>query len=153
MPMTSPARFCLVHINLSFPVAISRTTYSDTYAAQVLQSCRNFGIFFAWIVTEDEIWRGKGSGRCLEVLLVNRLAVYGPYENEYFTAIWLLQATVYPLLGVIHVDNFQLHIWIKKLMLGCLDYWHSVDTIWPLILVANAAVNCLVSARIWSFLN
>ena len=35
----------------------------------------------------------RGSGRiplvqkCLEVLLVNRLAVRGPYENEYFKAI------------------------------------------------------------------
>lgn len=60
--------------------------------------------------------------KCLEVLLVNRLAVRGSYENEYFGAIRLLQATIYLLFGVIHVDNFQLYKWFEKLMLGCLDY-------------------------------
>ena len=36
--------FCL-GCNISFPVAISKTTYSDTYTTQSLQSCRNFDIF------------------------------------------------------------------------------------------------------------
>lgn len=81
--------------------------------------------FFSRIVEADEVSRGNGSEKislvrqCLEVLLVNRLAVRGP---EYFGAIRLLQATIYLLFGVIHVDNFQLYKWFEKLILGCLDY-------------------------------
>lgn len=84
--------------------------------------------FFPRIVEADEVSRGTGSEKFrwfasawkyLEVLLVNRLAVRGP---EYFGAIRLLQATIYLLFGVIHVDNFQLYKWFEKLMLGCLDY-------------------------------
>ena len=98
--------FCLSR-NLSFPVAISWTTYSDTFADQTLRSCRNFHNFFSRVVEENDFWRGKESGRIQ--LAVLGLAVRGPYENEYFRAMWLLQATVYLLFSVIHVDNFQLY--------------------------------------------
>ena len=54
--------FCLSR-NLSFPVAISWTTYSDTFADQTLRSCRNFHNFFFPSCWGERLLKGEGVGK------------------------------------------------------------------------------------------
>ena len=54
--------FCLSR-NLSFPVAISWTTYSDTFADQTLRSCRNFHNFFFPNCWGERLLNGEGVGK------------------------------------------------------------------------------------------
>lgn len=53
----------------------------------------------------------------------------GHYENEYFGAMILFQAT--DLSSVIHVDILQLYNWCKEFAVMRLlpDYWHAVDKV------------------------
>lgn len=143
MPMSSPlGNFFDFFLSVIFPFQL-RSREQLVPIPKLLKPSRVAVIlsFFPWILlrrTSFEGGRSREEFTWLRDLPANRLAVNGPYESEYFRAIWLLQATVYLLFGVIHVDNFQLYKWFQKLMLGCLDYWHKVDGISPFILDAHA---------------
>lgn len=76
------------------------------------------------IVAENDFWRGKESGRTL--LAVLGLAVRGPYENEYFRAMWLLQATVYLLFSHPRRQFLVIYRWFEKLMWDAsIIIWHN----------------------------
>ena len=68
--------FCLSR-NLSFPVAISWTTYSDTFADQTLRSCRNFHNFFPELLRRTTFEGGRSREefclQCLDWLCAGRM--------------------------------------------------------------------------------
>ena len=63
--------------NLSFPVAISWTTYSDTFADQTLRSCRNFHNFFPELLRRTTFEGGRSREefclQCLDWLCAGRM--------------------------------------------------------------------------------
>ena len=158
--MTSPAgnlslASVLPVISISFPVVISRTTYLDTYAAQSLQSCRNFVIFCMKMKTRFEWGGGREEFHLFKVLGSSPWKPIGCARSVWK---WILQGYL------IAPGNCLSFVWChprRQFPITQLELEANVGM--PRLLTRswqNSAVDSrpkrtyfLVPARIWSLLN
>jgi len=132
--------FCLSR-NLSFPVAISWTTYSDTFADQTLRSFRNFPNF------EGGRSRDELCLQCLDWLCAGRMKMNTLRQcdcsRQLFTFVWCYPRRQFPVI----------YRWFEKLM------WDASSIIWhnwqnfAFDPRRKRACFIVVSARIWSLPN